>query len=42
MTAVVSPLVGLIGYTAYAVYWALPVSGPASWSKDRRDTRPES
>jgi len=33
LLAIVNPLVSLAGFAAYAVYWALPVSGPASPSE---------
>ena len=30
LLAIVNPLVSLAGYAAYAIYWALPISGPVS------------
>jgi len=30
LLALVNPLVSLAGFAAYAIYWALPVSGPQS------------
>jgi len=33
LLAFVNPLISLAGFAAYAVYWALPVSGPVSTSE---------
>jgi uncharacterized membrane protein len=33
LLAFVNPLISLAGFAAYAVYWALPVSGPVSPSE---------
>ncbi|MGH2463794.1 MAG: TMEM175 family protein [Candidatus Limnocylindria bacterium] len=33
LLAFVNPLISLLGFAAYAIYWALPVSGPVSRSE---------
>jgi len=33
LLAFINPLISLIGFAAYAIYWALPISGPVSRSE---------